>query len=152
MEIEYLIVARYAEYIEGSGLSLIGGMVDHVGVEAFPYQFPALYIAVRISLTREEARLPHVLRLRIIGSDNEQILETDEFRPPPREVSAPFEYGHINLTVGFMGLVILHEGLIRVQLLYDAEQVKETRLWIERKAQPGQAELPLQVIPEGDVN
>src|SRR5271157_4899372 len=89
MEIEYLIVARYAEYIEGSGLSLIGGMVDHVGVEAFPYQIPAVYIAVRISLTREEARLPHVLRLRIIGLDNEQIVESDELRPPPREVSAP---------------------------------------------------------------
>ena len=142
MEIEYLIVARYAEYIEGSGLSLIGGMVDHVGVEAFPYQFPAVYIAVRISLTREEARLPHVLRLRIIGSDNEQILETDELRPPPREVSAPFEYGHINLTVGFMGLVILHEGLIRVQLLYDAEQVKETRLWIDARPNQGKQSCP----------
>ena len=142
MEIEYLIVARYAEYLEGSGLSLIGGMVDHMGVEAFPYQFPALYIAVRISLTREEARLPHVLRLRIIGSDNEQILETDEFRPPPREVSAPSEYGHINLIVGFMGLVTLHEGLIRVQLLYDAEQVKETRLWIDARPNQGKQSCP----------
>jgi len=152
MEVEYLIVARYAEHTEGAGLSLIGGVVDHIRVEDFPFQFPSMYIAVRVSLTREEAKLPHVLRVRINGPDNEKIFETDEIKHPPREVLSPFEIGQIHLVLGFFGLVILQEGVVRVHLLYDGEQVKETRLWFERKVTPGQPEEPLQVTLEREVN
>ena len=152
MEVEYLIAARYAEIVEGAGLSLIGGVVDRIRVAAFPHPIPSLFVSARVSLTPEESRLPHVLRIRIIGPDNEQILETDELRPGPREVTPPFEYGHIHLVVSFMGLVILQGGAVRVRLFYDEEQVKETRLWFECTAPPGQPELPPQVVPEGDVN
>ena len=152
MEVEYLIAARYAEVTEGSGLSLIGGLVDQMKVAAYPYHIPSLFIAARVSLTQEEARLTHVLRIRIIGPDNEQILETEEFRPPPREVHTPFDFSTVHIVVGFMNFVIFQGGLVRVHLLYDGEQVKESRLWIEDNVPPGQPELPPQVNPEGEVN
>jgi hypothetical protein len=101
---------------------------------------------------KQDTRSSHALRIRLLGPDNEQVLETDEMRTPPQEVSPPFEYGHIQLTVGLMNVVMLEEGRFRVQLIYDGEQVKETRLWVKSAVSPGQQELPGQVAPEGDSN
>ena len=132
MNVSYLIVAKYAEQTN-DGLNIIGGDIDLFFSETIPLNVPFLFVATKVVLGQEEASVPHSLRVRLVGPDGDQIIESDEIPVPANDFLPKEDRFNAKLVFGFVNVVFLEEGLYRFQLLFDGKAEKDAPLRVARR-------------------
>ncbi len=131
MEVQYLILARYAETLPDGGLQVIGGNLDMLTVAEVPYAFPSLCLTSRVSFDREDALVSHDISFRVTDPDGEPIAETKLGTTPEHTFSPNRDRLNVNATVLMMNLLLAKEGIYRFEVIVDNSPAKSTPLRVE---------------------
>ena len=77
MDVDFLILSRYAEMGRDDTLNLIGGGLSLLRSTGMPFIVPTLFVAGRIAFDQEEVRIAHGLQLVLVDPAGEQVLQSE---------------------------------------------------------------------------
>jgi len=135
MDVQFLILSRYAEMGKDDTLSMIGGGLAIFKPPSVPFMVSTLFVASRVAFDREELGAAHNLQLALFGPNGDQILASEVLRidlredfPPDREVFMA------NVLFGLQNLTLQLDGRYRFALLCDGAIMRETPFRVEASA------------------
>lgn len=134
MEVRYLILARYAEFTDGT-LNLIGGDYDKVVANGFPHVHPLIISAAKVVLNRDECDHEHKFSSFIIEDETKELIAEGTSGDLPKFVMpAGVNYLGAGMILPFQNVIFLHEGVYIVQLAIDGEVLAKARFRVATAA------------------
>jgi hypothetical protein len=99
MEVRYLILAHYAEFSQENKLNLIGGDIDQVVGDSYPYVHNMILAATKLVLERGDGESEHPFRAVIVDEGSDEIIADGAKGTIPR---IQFPEGENKLGTGFI--------------------------------------------------
>jgi len=149
MEVESFLTARFAEQTREGLTNLIGGGLTAVVVPLFPFRFPSLYVAAKLSLGRGETEVPHKFKVRLTSPAGQTLVETEEFQTPAIALPPDSEQMSVNLSLGFPGIEFVERGSYTFALIYDDQTAKMSTLRLELKRDIDEGKVSVMNAAEG---
>jgi hypothetical protein len=139
MEVDFALLAPYAELSPDGRVSLISGGLDTIHLPRLdPASAAPLYLAARLSFRAEECRGGGAIRVEMIDP-NGGLIDASEHQvdlPPP----APGQRTKISFLLTFRGSFFRVVGEHRVRLLFNGEERKVLPLSIVTAEHPPRPE------------
>ncbi len=135
MEVQYVILARYAEMLPDGTHSIVGAGMDVVATDALPFVAQSVFVVAKILLDREDIRVRHTLQFRRISPSGDEIALSDEMTIAELESLPPDrEFIVANVLFGLRNLPFETAGAYRFRLYLDGALARELRFRVDSHA------------------
>jgi len=128
MELAYAFLADAAQFTSDGKLNMLGGDFNSIVAEGFPHIHPVIAIVMRFRINRDEAAVPHPVRLELCNLDRPE-------DPPMADIEGSFPATTILPTAedplffanvsNVLGTVFTSAGNYALRIIADGRQVKE---------------------------
>jgi hypothetical protein len=120
MEVRYLILARYAEFVSDGTLNVIGGDSDKLFADDYPYLHPVLLAAARVVLNRDDSLHEHILKSSIVADKTDELIaEGATASIPPLAMPAEANFLGTALILPFRNVIFPRPDVYVVHLNVD---------------------------------
>lgn len=134
MDLRYLIIARYAEFLPDGSVNIVGGDMEKLLVESFPATHPLLNCAVKLSLSHEDTTKEHTFKASIFGPSGEIVQEGFSATIQPF-IGLPPEIDRIGvgIVISFPNIIFPKSGLHKISLFVDGKEAGAVPLRVQER-------------------
>ena len=137
MEVEFLILSRYAEAdVQNNTLNLMGAGLLSLQATDFPTVQSFIFAVVRLRFDAAEGGSSPRIQVVVRNDRDETIHEAMEGRIEIMPVVPPHRYKVLSVVVILGNVIYPEPGYYRVVLLIDGEPMKRTIFKVERIERP----------------
>lgn len=148
MEARYLILARYAEFTGEGLLNILGGDLDKIVADDYPYVHPQVLAATRLVLDRGDAQSEHSLAGVIVEADTDEVVAQGvNAKLPEFQIPAGATFVGTGILLPFRAVIFPRPGVYVVQLLVDDVVLAKTRLRVAPTSYYQNLKSPPQLAP-----
>jgi hypothetical protein len=141
MRLEDIFLARFAEIGPDGLFTVVGGGVNRINTNGFPWAWGMLYLLARVRLTTEEALAQHaqIVERETPDGQIQRIAESPMLRIPPTADIGPDGGVGLTITVCLLNLVFPEAGVYRYRLKIDGQELGVAEPLLAGPAQGEQA-------------
>jgi hypothetical protein len=133
MEVRYLIIARYAEFLPDGSVNILGGDSDIILAESFPATHPLLSVATRLAMSREDATKEHIFKTCIFGPDREVVQEGVSGTIQTFDLPAETVEMGVGIMMQFSNIIFPKAAWYKISLLIDDREVGTAPLRVQER-------------------
>ncbi len=142
MELEDIFFAKFADLTADGLFTVVGGGVNRLYADSFPYVWDMLHLLVRIRLTREEAQGEHTVAIdRRTPAGQVETVEGTEWPmmqvPPTAELGPDGKLG-VNFNVRLVILAFPEAGVYTYRFKVNGNEVGAADLLVTNNVQEGE--------------
>jgi hypothetical protein len=133
MELEDIFLAKYAELTPDGLFTAVGGGLNRINANGFPWAWGSLFLLARYRLTREEAQQQHMVAIerQVPSGQIEPIAAEFPMAPmPPNTETGPDDRIGFSLSYCLVNLLFPAAGVYRYRLKIDGQKIGVANLLV----------------------
>ncbi len=147
----YLIIARYAEFTPDYKLNILGGDIDQIVADSYPYVHNQFIIATRIFLNRQEIQKENTVRGEIVDTETDELIGEAELGSIPKIARLPEGAEHLGVgfILQFSNVIFNKPGKYVIKLIVDSQMIATASLQVASSDYFGKLRTGFQDVFEG---
>jgi hypothetical protein len=133
MELDYALLANYAEEIPRGQITLVGAGIDSLYTDTLPITFSPIYLAFRIFYNETDLQERYLFYIHVLDSEGKDLIAPVQTEAVPSARDGEVAPG-IAMVICFQRLTFPAHGAYQVRILSSGHVVKELPLRIRPRS------------------